>query len=254
MQNSMYLNAAGALSAQTRMDVVANNIANADTPGFRRGFAVFQQRLAEVWEAPTLNPSWDDVLNDQGGGLFVHEVTYSQEPGALQQTGSDLDLAIEGDGWFSVGTDGGVLYTRAGNFVRAGDGTVVTAGGHGKLLDEQGKPIVVPATAQRIAVQGDGTVRIDDQPIARIQIRGTMDHRQFTPRGDNFYHYEGTGLPPELSTSAIRQGFLEASTVSSVTEMVNLIRTHRAYESNQRMITQQDQVMARVVNDVGRIG
>ncbi|MCA8960227.1 MAG: flagellar hook-basal body complex protein, partial [Planctomycetes bacterium] len=191
MQNSIYLNAAGAIAAQTRMDVIANNIANADTPGFRRGFAVFQQRLAEVWEPPVLNPSWDDVLNDQGGGLFVHEVTYTNETGPIHQTGSQFDLAIEGDGWFPIESDGEVLYTRAGNFARSADGTIVTADGRGKLLDQEGKPIVLPPAVQRFSVEGDGTVRMDDVPRTRIQVLGTLDHRQFTPRGDNLYRYEG---------------------------------------------------------------
>ncbi len=253
MQNSVYLNAAGALAAETRMDVIANNIANVDTPGFRRGFSVFQQRLAEVWEAPKLNPAWDQVLNKQGGGLFVHEVTYSDEVGTLTQTDGQLDLAIEGDGWFPIEQDGDVYYTRAGNFSRATDGTIVTASGQGKLLDLEGQPIVVPPTASSISVEGNGQVRFDNAVATRIELKGTLDHRQFALVGDNLYRYFGTGQP-DKATSTIRHGFLEGSTVSPVSEMVNLIRTHRAYESNQRMITQQDQVLGRTVNDVGRLG
>lgn len=253
MQNSLYLNAAGSLAAQTRMDVAANNIANVDTPGFRRQFAVFQERMAEVWEKPKLTPSWDDVLNDQGGGLFVHEVTYTDEVGTLRSTGNDLDLAIQGQGWFSVEQGGETLYTRAGNFARSADGTLVTADGQSKLLDKNGDPIVVPSSVGEVGVQGNGTIRFDDVPVTQLSVRGSNNYRQFVPTGDNLYRYIGSGTP-DVSDATIQQGFLEASTVSPVSEMVNLIRTHRAYESNQRMITQQDQVMGRVVNDVGRIG
>lgn len=248
----MYLNAAGSLAAETRMDVIANNLANVDTPGFRRGFAVFQKRLAEVWEPPVLHPSFDQVLNKQGGGLFVHETTFSDQPGFLSPTEGKLDLAVEGEGWFPIQHGEDVRYTRAGNFMRDAEGLIRTANGQGLLLDENGQGIRVPDETAWLTVDESGQVRVNDEPLTRIAVKGTLDYRQFTPVGENLYRFEGEGQPPE-APGVIRQGFLERSSVQPVVEMVNLIRTHRAYEANQRMITQQDQSLGRAVNDVGRI-
>lgn len=234
------------------MDVIANNLANVDTPGFRRGFAVFQQRLAEVWEPPVLQPTFDQVLNKQGGGLFVHETTYSDVVGSLAPSDERLDLAIEGEGWFPIDHGDEVLYTRAGNFVRDAEGFVRTANGQGLLLDENGEGIQIPRDAQWLNIDTEGRVEVDNTQVARIGVKGTLDYRQFTPVGENLYRFEGEGEPP-ASSAPIRQGFLERSSVQPVVEMVNLIRTHRAYEANQRMITQQDQSLGRAVNDVGRI-
>lgn len=248
----MYLNAAGSLAAETRMDVIANNLANVDTPGFRRGFAVFQQRLAEVWEPPVLQPTFDEVNNRLGGGLFVHETTFSDEIGTITPTDERLDLAIEGEGWFPIEHGDQVLYTRAGNFTRDAEGIVRTANGQGALLDENGERIRIPGDGQWLTIDESGQVRVDDEPIARIRVQGDLDYRQYTPVGENLYRFEGEGEPAP-SNATLRQGFLERSSVRPVVEMVNLIRTHRAYEANQRMITQQDQSLGRAVNDVGRI-
>ncbi|MFN0056832.1 MAG: flagellar hook-basal body protein [Planctomycetota bacterium] len=251
MLNSIYMSAAGALAAETRMDVVANNLANLETPGFRRGYAVFQERAAEVYETPRIDPGFDPVLNQLGGGLLVHEVSYSSEPGGLGETGESLDVAIEGDGWFEVEREGQRFYTRAGNFERAADGRLVTADGRANVLDDKGKVVVLPARGA-LAIDENGQIRAGDARVAQLALKGSLDSNAFVPHGDNLYRY--TGATPIASASGrVRQGFLERSGVNPVTEMVQLIRTFRAYESNQRLITQQDQALGRAVNDVGRV-
>lgn len=251
MQHGIYLNAGGALAAETRLDVIANNLANIDTPGFRAGTVVFQERLSEALEDPgshRLVP--DPVLDARGGGILVHHVSYDTVPGAHLHTGETFDLALDGDGWFTVRADGETRFTRAGNFVRTADGTLATAGGEATVLDVHNRPVKVPDGALSIAE--DGTIRSGERQVATIAIRGSVDPDSFIPTGSNLFRYVGDGLP-ERGAAKVRQGFVERSTVSPVRSMVEMIRTFRAYEANQSMIRQQDEAFGRAVNDVGRV-
>lgn len=247
----IYLNAAGSLASETRIDVLANNLANVDTPGFKRGFAVFQERPTEAYEVPRFDPAQDPVLDRLGGGLFVHEVTYDKTLGMVQQTGNSLDMALQGDGWFTVQVGDEQLFTRAGNFGLTPDRFLVTADGRGKVLDDKGQPIQIPSDG--VTVGSDGQISSGDTPVAKLLIQGKVNHRMYQPVGDNLFRFHGEGQP-EASNAQVMQGNLERSTVQPVQEMVAMIRTFRAYESNQRMITQQDQALGRAVNDVGRVG
>ncbi|MEM7166721.1 MAG: flagellar hook-basal body protein [Planctomycetota bacterium] len=247
----IYLNAAGSLASETRIDVLANNLANVDTPGFKRGFAVFQERPTEAYEPPRYDPAPKRVLDELGGGLFVHEVTFDDTIGMVQQTGNTLDLALQGDGWFTVQVGDEQLYTRAGNFAMSPDRFLITADGRGQVLDTSGNPIQLPD--QEVTVAGDGQISAGGDPIARLWVQGSVDHEHYEPVGDNVFRFFGEGTP-QPSDARVLQGSLERSTVQPVQEMVAMIRTFRAYESNQRMITQQDQALGRAVNDVGRVG
>lgn len=247
----IYLSSAGSLAAETRMDVVANNLANVDTPGFKRAFSVFQERLTESYEPPKFDPSVRPVLDRIGGGLFVHEVTFDDKAGLMQQTGNPLDVALDGDGWFTVQAGDRTEFTRAGNFARSADGRLVTADGQANVLAQGGNIIQLPEGPVTIAE--DGTISAGGDPVAQLWIQGSVTHKEYYPVGDNRFAYAGTGAPAPANAQ-IRQGYLERSTVSPVQEMVTMIRTFRAYEANQRMITHQDQAMGRVVNDVGRVG
>lgn len=247
----MYLSAAGSLAAETRMDVIANNLANVDTPGFKRSFAVFQERLNEAKEPPRLEMSRRAVLDRVGGGLFVHEVAFDPSNGPMQQTSNSLDVAIEGDGWFTVGVGSERFFTRAGNFSKSAAGFLVTADGEARVLDDKGRPIRIPDGDLTIAE--DGQISVDGTAVARLWVQGSADPKRYLPVGGNRYQLT-EGPTPGPASARLHQGFVERSTVSPVQEMVTLIRTSRAYEANQRMITQQDQALGRVVNDVGRVG
>lgn len=233
------------------MDVVANNLANVDTPGFKRSFAVFQERLNEAKEPPRLEVSRRQILDRVGGGLFVHEVAFDPANGLMQQTGNSLDVALEGDGWFTVAAGDDRLFTRAGNFAKSESGLLVMADGAAQVLDDRGRPIRVPDG--QLAIAEDGQVSVDGEVVAKLWIQGSADPKRYQPVGGNRYALVD-GAAPGPAAARVHQGFLERSTVSAVQEMVTLIRTSRAYEANQRMITQQDQALGRVVNDVGRVG
>ncbi len=252
MQFGLYLSAGGALASQAKQDVIANNIANIDTPGFKRAFAVSQERRTEAREWPRYDPSQRPVLDQIGGGLFIQEVSFDPAMGSLNQTGNSFDVAIEGEGWFTVDRAGQQLFTRAGNFKRNQLGELVTADGQSKVLSKDGNGIMIPDG--NLSVAKDGSVRVDDKLVGQLWVQGQVDYKQFDPQGENLYKHVGEAPLDQNPAFQVRQGSLEASGVNAVQEMVEMIRTYRAYEANQRMITLQDQIMGRVANDVGRTG
>ncbi len=252
MDSGIYLNAAGALAAEARMDVIANNIANVETPGFKRSFTLQSTRPPAAQDAvPPARPGRPD-LDALGGGLFIQEVAFDVSPGGLRDTGAVLDMAIEGDGWFGVEHRGEVFYSRAGNFRRGADGTLTTADGGGLVLDEGGGVITLPAT-EEIEVASDGTISAAGEAFAKIGVFGSLDASLFEPQGGTLFRYKGEGALPPTEQFIVHQGMLEQSTTDPVREMVKMIQTFRAYETNQRMIALQDQSLGRAVNDVGRL-
>jgi len=247
----IYLSAAGALAAEARLDVVANNIANVETPGFKRSFTLVRERPPEAVAAGIRGRGRPD-LDALGGGPIVQEVRFDSARGGLRSTGEPLDVAIDGDGWFSVDRGGEVLHTRAGNFVRTADGLLATADGQGLVLDDGGSPITLPAVGS-IDIGEDGTIAVGGETVARLGVTGSLDPDRFQPAGGTLFRRSGPGAPEEAEGYRIRQGTLETSTAEPVREMVRMIHTFRAYETNQRMIALQDESLGRAVRDVGRL-
>ena len=152
--------------------------------------------------------------------------------GSLQETGGTLDLAIEGDGYFTVMTPAGERLTRAGAFTRNADGVVVNMDGH-PLLDEGGGEITIPFEAKSVGVSADGTLSVDGAPAARIGLVDVEDQtRLFREAGVLFRADAGT-VPVE--DGRIVQGFLEQSNVSPVAEMARMVEVQRAYEYGQKL-------------------
>jgi len=235
----LYLNAAGALAERSRHEVIANNMANVSTPGFKADLAVFRERAAESAEAPF--PAYATPLDAIGGGLFVHETHTRHVQGPIEATGCEFDLAISGPGYFPV-TDGSrTLYTRAGAFTHDEEGRLVTPDGRHFLADVSGNALIIPAGGE-VAVAGDGTVSVDGEPMAKISIFEFDDESLLLKAGTNLY--DASGAPRRPGTGRIRQGALEASAVSAVEEMSNMIMAMRGYEANMQMIRMQDQTLA----------
>lgn len=219
---------------------VANNIANISTTGFRREGVVF----AEMVEAlPTEGGS---VAMTAARGRFT-----DASQGALVQTGGSLDLAIEGDGYFTVLTAQGDRLTRAGAFARNADGEMVTMDGH-QLLDEGGGPIVIPFEAEDLGVSGDGTISVNGEPVARVGLVTVADQTQLFREAGALYRAEGDVIP--LEDGRIAQGFLEQSNVNAVSEMARMIMVQRAYEYGQKMMDNEDERIRLVVRVLGPQG
>ncbi len=222
---------------QKEMQSVANNIANLSTTGFRREGVVF----AEMIEA----------LPVEGGSVAMTEARarYTEDlQGALVQTGGTLDLAIEGEGFFTVLTPAGERLTRAGAFTRNADGEVVDPDGN-PLLDEGGGAIAIPFEAREIGVSADGTISVDGAPAARIGLVMPEDVNRVFREGGVRFRAEGGVVP--LEDGRVVQGFLEQSNVNAVGEMARMVLVQRAYELGQKLMDQENERIRLVVRVLG---
>lgn len=253
--------AGGALLETSRVDAIANNLANAHTAGFRKDFLSFRERPPEALEGRISTKHLDPLLDRLGGGPLIHRSTWDATNGELDFTRRPLDLAIEGDGFFAVRRGGEVLYTRAGNFMRLNDGRVVTADGRGEVLagdaEGGGEPLVIPneipedeiSVLENGAVMGPGGAE-----IAVLQRVRFADPRDIEKAGDTeFRAVPGAASRALAAVGKVRQGALEQSTTNPVVEMVEMIAALRAYEANMQMIRFQDATLDRAVNDLGRV-
>lgn len=219
---------------------VANNIANLSTTGYRREGVVF----AEMVQA----------LHAEGGSVAMTEARgrYTDAlQGALTETGDTLDLAIEGEGFFTVLTPNGERLTRAGAFTRNADGEVVSMDGH-RLLDEGGGAIVIPFEARSIGVAADGTLSADGAPVARVGLVTTEDQTKLFREAGVLFRADADTIPVE--DGRVLQGFLEQSNVNAVAEMARMIQVQRAYESGQKLMDQEDERIRLAVRILGQQG
>lgn len=218
------------------MQVVANNIANLSTAGFRREGVIFSEYVNRMDEEPSLSMAHGNT----------RLVDLSQA--GVTQTGGAFDLAIQGDGFFLIETAGGQALTRAGAFTPSAAGELVTPDGN-RLLDQGGAPVFIPPGAARVGIAQDGTVSADGQPVARIGLWGPVDQTALR-------HQSGTvftaGELQPLDGATILQGFLEESNVDPVSEIARMIEVQRAYEMGQKFMDAEDQRMRGVIQTLGR--
>jgi flagellar basal-body rod protein FlgF len=217
---------------------IANNIANLATTGYRREGVIFAEEV--------------QALPVEGGSVAMTEARarYTDDlQGALQQTNGTLDLAIEGEGYFTVMTARGERLTRAGAFTRNADGTVVNMDGH-PLLDEGGGEIVIPFEAKQIGVSADGTVSVDGAPVARVGLVTVEDQTRLFREAGVLYRAEDGTVPVE--NGRVVQGFLEQSNVSPVAEMARMVEVQRAYEYGQKLMDQEDERIRKTVSTLGQ--
>jgi len=282
MIRGWYTGASGMTAQQVRLDAISNNLANVDTDGYKRDVAVhkaFAQLLLRRMndDGQTRNPfgSGDmaPVVGSIGTGVETNEVFTEFEQGALKQSENDLDLALDGKGWFSVQTPYGERYTRNGSFVLGKEGYLETKEGF-PLLGENG-PIRVKAN--NFQIDKDGNIFInktfDDDPFRlvsreentwdRLEKLDTLKLVDF--KKDRFIAKQGSSLwatteesgearsLPRGSRPAVAQGFTEASNVNPVLEMVRMIEVNRAYEANQKTIQTEDGMMGKLFNETIRV-
>jgi flagellar basal-body rod protein FlgG len=222
------------LNHEQRLNQVTNNLANVDTPGFKKESVTFDEMLYQA------NSSRQRV----GKGLRIN-TTHQQ--GVVQKTDAPLDLAISGEGFFRVQTPAGIRYTRAGNFQRDSAGLLTTANGY-PVLGESG-PITL--TGNKFDVARDGSLSVDGVQTNRLAVV-TADPRALKKEGENLFRLEG-GVEEASPNFQLLQGHLEKSNVNTVTEMTEMIDLYRAYEGQQKMIRAVDDMDELAVSKVGRL-
>lgn len=218
------------------MQVVANNIANISTTGFRREGVVFEEYIAKTPDGPSLSMA-------SGDGRVI-DLTQA----GITQTSGAFDLAIQGDGFFQVQTPDGPRLTRAGNFTPSPTGELVTNDGY-RLMDDGGAAIVLPPGATKIAVAQDGTLSADGAPVAHIGLWQPGDPLSLQHQAGTMFSADSV---QPATGGVIMQGYLEDSNVEPVQEIARMIEVQRAYELGQSFMDQEDKRMRGVVDTLGR--
>ncbi|HKL80728.1 MAG TPA: flagellar hook-basal body protein [Mobilitalea sp.] len=257
MVRGLYTAYTGMANEQKRLDIIANNLANSATVGYKEE-NVTNQAFDEVLTIKIRDES--EAYNDRpvgrmSLGVKLGEVYTSFGQGSLRQTENTYDLALEGKGFFTLSvTDKAgnedTKYTRNGSFTMTKDGHIVdTDGNH--LMGEGGE-IAIPTDAAKIVVDGTGAIYADGNFIDSLLISDFEDYDYLVKSGDTMYQtVDGaTDIPADAS---VRQGFTEQSNVNVVAEMVEMITVTRAYEANQKVIKSIDHTLDLAANSVGRV-
>jgi flagellar basal-body rod protein FlgF len=244
----MYISAEGANAQAQRLEVIANNMANVDTAGFKQDVPMFQARFAEAIQKGQAQAG-DGSINDIGGGVKVIGVETDYSPGAMKRTGNDLDLAIGGSGFFHVrGDDGKTYLSRAGAFELNTQGKLVTQNGQRPVLDQQGAEITISRDTP-FAISQDGFIS-QEGSISAIGMSQPESLNEMVKVGNNLWQPTGSVKPLTLQERNVRQGFLEVSGANPVRQMMAMIESTRAFEANTRMIQNQDSVLGSLISRV----
>ncbi len=254
--------ATGMEAYEFNLDTIANNMANAGTTAFKRSRANFEDLFYQHLKLPgaqDANGRAAPVGIQVGLGTRIQGVEVDHKEGSLLQTGGALDLAIVGNGFFQLQDPSGqIVYTRAGTFSVNADGAVVMAGADiGRLLEPN---ITVPPGTTDISISGDGVVSVLEPPnqtptqLGQIQTVKFLNPQGMIQLGENLYGATDASGSPQVGTPGlegrgqIRQGFLEASNVEPVRELIDLIKTQRNFELNSQVVQASDQLLQLVAN------
>lgn len=240
----LYTAASGMLSEMTRQDVISNNLSNVNTPGFKKDFTTFvsfpDRELFAVEQGQAV------PVGGLGLGTSVSEVGFMMNQGPIMNTGNKMNFAIEGDGFFILQTPQGNRYTRNGQF---------SLDAFGRLADVNGNPImgengvIVPGTND-FDVDTNGYIRVDGQIIDRFQLFFPSQPPALQKLGDGTFLGGGINAGGE---TRVLQSHLEGSNVNAAKEMIEMIAGMRAYQSNQRVILVQDEMLRKAAVEIGRV-
>lgn len=234
MENSIYLALSKQLVLQTDMQIIANNIANMSTSGYRGQNLLFEEYLSDPRGKTT-----DKGAKEAMSFVYDRGQYENTAPGSLHFTGNSLDAAITGPGFFGVqGPDGELMYTRSGEFQKNVDGTLVTTGGYA-VAGQGGGPIIIPADSTEIVIGDDGSVSNQNGQIGQLMVVEFDNPQELEPYGEQMYKSPTQGQP--AVNSAVKQGELEGSNVQPVVEMTRMIDTLRNFQSNQNILQSENE-------------
>jgi len=248
--------ATGMLAQQMRVETISNNLANMNTTGYNARRAEFADlHYQQMARAGTVNAADGTILPtgvQLGLGVRPASVTVMVEQGSLQQTGGNLDLAIEGKGYFEVTLPSGTsAYTRDGSLKLTGDGLIVTSDGYPVVPE-----ITLPSDARSISINAQGEVyayfvnQVEPELIGSFTLAGFTNEKGLEAIGSNLFKETAASGPALVSApgedglGTLRQGYLENSSVDAVREITELIEAQRGYELNSKVITAADQMLS----------
>ncbi len=281
MIRGLYTGASGMMAQMHRMDALSNNLANVDVTGYKKDTSISKafpemliRRMSDdgLYKFPFGSMDTAPVVGTLGTGVEYNETYTVFSQGALKQTENPFDMALDGEGFFSVNVDGRERYTRNGSFLLNDEGTLVTKDGHPVLgqngqinikknnfvIDEKGNVYQNAAFAdnpERLVSMMENEWQ-DLELIDTLKVVDFARDRYLKKEGNSFWKNtfeSGDAVQTQLgSETKVIQGFLEGSNVNPVTEMVKMIEINRAYEANQKVIQSQDSLTGRLFNDILR--
>jgi flagellar basal-body rod protein FlgF len=245
MNNALYVGLSRQLTLKRQMDVIANNIANSDTAGFK----VESLQLGQDVQAPQLRPGQAPAP----AITFVRDTGLSRDyhQGALRQTGAPFDLGLQGDGFFEVQTTAGARLTRDGRFTLNAQGQLVDSSGNA-VLQGGGQPIQVDPTKTTPQIAHDGTVSQDGQVLGKIGVFTVADRSALTKTGGGLYD-PGAQTPTTDPNTAVQQGMIETANVDAIQQMTRMISVSRAYEQVTSMMDATGTASDQSIQRLGRV-
>lgn len=258
MVRGLYTGYTGMLNQQYRLDTITNNLANASTVGYKREGAT-SRSFDEVLGVKIKDSSVGYNIQPIGNmnlGVKIGENYTDYGQGSLRETGNTYDLALEGNGFFSISFTNKsgeemIKYTRDGQFITDVDGVLRTKDGD-YVLSESGGQIVIPTDVAGVAIDALGDIYAGGEYIDTIGITDFEDYNYLKKYGENMYT-PVDGLTEKESNAKIAQGYLEMSNINVVSEMVEMINITRAYEANQKAVQTADDMLDKSVNTVGTL-
>ena len=257
MSGGIYMAASGALAYEKRLQIISNNLANANTVGFKMDHGQFQSIDPVDLPASLSSPS-PELNTSQAQSFWFQFNSYTDfTHGSLKNTGNDFDLALIGDGFFCIQKPDGVHYTRKGDFTLNDEGVMVTRNGFPVVGD--GGEITVkgsenPHEFKKFAVDEDGNVSVDGKQVGSLRIVNFPEPGKLLKMGDTLFKPAENSPPSEEAGDfKVSQGFVELSNVDVVKMMTEMIEVLRGYESYQKVIRTADEASSRSINEVGKV-
>ncbi len=251
MIRSMYIAGTGMLVQRKKMDVVVNNIVNAETTGYKSDRLLsrsFNDMMIDRINDPSVL-NYSTEIGPLNTGVHIDEVLTGFAQGDLEDTGKATDLALQGDGFFVVSTPAGNRYTRDGNFSVSSQGYLVNSDGY-PVVGSRG---MVYVGNGGFSVDAKGNVTVGNNTVNQLQIVSFADVNSLRKIGNNLYmNYGGSAIIPAGGTT-VKQGSLEGSNVDLADQMVEMLQISRSYEANQRIVQMLDETLGKAVNDVGKV-
>jgi len=263
LATGLWISVAGASAQAKMMDLMANHLANVNTPGFKKDMAVFQSYFLEeekkgMSSAVPAVPMRDEefyFLEGRDQAYVVMEGIYpSFQAGGLRATDKNLDLALEGDGFFEISTPHGIFYTRCGNFKKGPDG---------RLLTSQGDPVLAIGALHSwidlkndfgpIQVNAKGEIFSGEDRVAQLSIVEFKDLNQLEKVGNQYFRNKNAENIFSSSKTIVHQGMIESSNVNPIEEMSQLILAHRMFEYQLKSLKTYEALMAKEANEIGRL-
>lgn len=244
MDNALFVGLSRQMILRREMEIIANNIANMDTTGFK--VELMMQKTDPAEPAVTLGGprpvkfvAPDGVARDFGQGV-------------LTKTGGEFDMSIEGQGFFQVQTPQGQRYTRDGRFTTDPTGRLVTQGGHA-VLDASGGEIVIDMEKGQVSVGPDGTMSQGNETVGKVGMYAFANPGALEKAGDNLFRNASNLAANPAAEARLRQGFLEGSNVKPVIEITRMVEVSRAYEQTARMMDSEHELSRRAVERLGKL-